>query len=517
MIERLKSKIDYTILKQSFIYTYLWGMITHVFIFVNLTISHDSLDEFYSSEQWAKANLGRFFYSIYITFTRGRFVIPWLIGILALCWIALSVYLILRMFRIEKKSLIMLITGICVTNPTVYALAATYIHDLDADMFALLLSVGAAFLWSEAIKTEKRKMQAALLGAGAILLSVSMGIYQSYMSVTITLIIFVSIQRLFERENPVEILLQGIWGIGMLAVSAVLYFIEAKIFSYISGIDILGRDSYNGLGNMSEMFSGNVLEKISGVYESFFTALENVVLTSYPAKVFWIVPAVLGICTVGMLILGIKKIDLKSKILLVLLIIIMPFGMNISYFLSNGEIHVLMQYAVWFVWLLAAIMIPFLEKEQSIHRIVRSGVIYTVMGCVLLIAAENVQTANTVYVKKELEYQSTLAYMTRVADEMEEQEGYVPGVTPVLFVGKNVGEYRDGFERYNLITGASIAGPITYYDTYTAYFEYVLGRPIVSIENDDLKYGSEVYTMPAYPQPGSIRMVEGTMVVKMRE
>lgn len=57
----------------------------------------------------------------------------------------------------------------------------------------------------------------------------------------------------------------------------------------------------------------------------------------------------------------------------------------------------------------------------------------------------------------------------------------------------------------------------TYYDTYTAYFEYVLGRPLVFIENDELKYGSEVYTMPVYPQPGSIRMVEGTLVVKMRE
>lgn len=517
MIERLKSKIDDTILKQSFIYTYLWGLITHAFIFVNLTISHDSLDEFYSSEQWAKANLGRFFYSIYITFTRGRFVIPWLIGILALCWIALSVYLILRMFRIEKKSLILLITGICVTNPTVYALAATYIHDLDADMFALLLSVAAAFLWSEAIKAEKKKLQAALLVLGAILLSVAMGIYQSYISVTITLIIFLSIQKLFERKNFAEILLQGIWGIGMLVASGILYFIEAKVFSYISGIDILGRDSYNGLGNLSEMFSGNIFEKISGVYKSFFTALENVVLTSYPAKVFWIVPVVLGICIVGVLILGLKNIDFKSRILLALLVIVMPFGMNVSYFLSNGEIHVLMQYAVWFVWLWAVIMIPFLEKEEFNHDFIKEGIKYTVILCILLIAAENVQTANTVYVKKKLEYESTLAYMTRVADEMEEQEGYVPGVTPVLFVGKNVGEYRDGFERYNLITGASIAGPITYYDTYTAYFEYVLGRPIVYIENDELKYGSEVYTMPAYPQSGSIRMVEGTLVVKMRE
>ena len=73
---------------------------------------------------------------------------PWLIGILALLWIALAVYLVLCIFNIKKTDLIILVSGIFVCNPTVYALAATYTHDLDADMFAMFLAVAATWIWN---------------------------------------------------------------------------------------------------------------------------------------------------------------------------------------------------------------------------------------------------------------------------------------------------------------------------------------------------------------------------------
>lgn len=516
MIEKIKAKIDYKLLKQCFIYTYVLGLIAHAFVFMNITISHDSLDEFYSAEQWAKANLGRFFYPVYITFTRGRIVIPWLIGVLALCWIALAVYIIIRVFRIEKTEFVLLVSGICVTNPTVYALAATYIHDFDADMFSMLLAVVSAYFWKDALKQSKIRLRCLRLFIGAIILSISLGIYQSYVSVTITLIIFICMQSLWNEKNPKEIFYQGILGIIMLVISAGLYLIETKTFSCIIGYSILKRDSYNGLGNIAQVFSGDIIGKITGTYTSLFTAFKNLVLTAYPAKIFWTVLVLLLLCIVAMILINMKKMQWKGRILLILLIVIMPFGMNLSYFLSAGSVHVLMQYAAWFVLILAVILISDVIKKCEISvKVVKLAHCFVVL-VVLLIVAENIQTANTIYVKKELEYESTLAYMTRVAERMEEQEGYIPGETPVLFIGKNIGETREGFERYNVITGAQISGPITYYDTYVAYFEYVLGRPVISIENEELKYSSEVYTMPSFPAMGSVQMIEGTLVVKMK-
>ena len=43
--------------------------------------------------------------------------------------------------------------------------------------------------------------------------------------------------------------------------------------------------------------------------------------------------------------------------------------------------------------------------------------------------------ANQIYLKKDLEYDTTLSVMTRVVDRIEQVEGYIPGETPVKFLG----------------------------------------------------------------------------------
>ena len=197
VIDKIKMMIDQNLLKHSFLSVFTLGFIAHGYCLSNILISHDSLSEFYSSNTWPKAYLGRIFYGPYIALTRGRIALPWLNGILALCWITLAVYLVLRIYNIKKLSYIILISGIFVTNPTVYALMATYIHDLDVDMFSMMLSVIAIYLWSRAIKKNNKKKFLLLLVGGGVL-SVALGIYQSYISLAITLIIIYKSPTLVE-------------------------------------------------------------------------------------------------------------------------------------------------------------------------------------------------------------------------------------------------------------------------------------------------------------------------------
>ena len=122
------------------------------------------------------------------------------------------------------------------------------------------------------------------------------------------------------------------------------------------------------------------------------------------------------------------------------------------------------------------------------------------------------------YVKKDLEYQATLSYMTRVADHMEEQEGYIPGETPVLIIGQNViGISKPGFERYGVLTGVSGNGSVTYQDTYKDYFKYVLARPVSLVYNDELKNSDEIINMPVFPEKGSVQMINEVLVVKLAD
>ena len=517
ILDCVENKMNDRLLKQSFLYTYLLGLAAHAYCFLNLTISHDSLRAFYIAAKWPKASLGRIFYSAYIALTRGKIVVPWLIGALALFWISIAVYLIARMFRMERRVFVLLLAGICATNPSVYATAATYLHDLDANSFAILLAVIAVWLWNQAMEKKDNKGKFICLGIGTLILSIALGIYQSFISVAITLIMLLSLRNLLDGEKAAKVFLEGIFGIGMIVVTAMLYLLEVKIFTQYTGISILDNESYNGLGNLSQVFSGNVFGKILDTYGSFVSAFKNLILTSEPENLVLIVQGVLILCTAAIALFGLMKLAGMGKVLFAVLGVFLPFGMNISSFLSNGMYHVLMQYAVWFVYLLALLFVWWIAKERKLPTVLKKWLGIIVLACISLTIVENLQTSNTIYVKKNLELQSTLSYMTRVAERMEEEEAYIPGETPVVFIGEYaVGDSMTGFEKYEVITGVEYHSPITFYDTYKDYFRYVLGRPISLEDAGRFEEHEDVQEMPVFPKEGSIALVDGTLIVKLK-
>lgn len=517
-MKELNQEEQFNRLKKCFFYTFMLGFVAHGYRFLNLTLSHDSLNDFYAVMQWQKSSMGRIFYSIYISITRGRLVLPWLIGILALCWTSLAVYLIVRMFSVEKSSMIFLVSGICITNPTVYALAATYIHDLDADLFALLMAVVSVFLWKIAIEMESIKNRWIYLALAALILSVTLGTYQSYISVTIALIMFICIKNLLEQKQYITVLYQGLSGIAMIFISGVIYFFELKIFTGLTGVSTLESQKYNGLSNMSQLFEGNLLFKIADVYRSFINAFKSMILSSAPECLTLLVQGILVLGIIAMSILAMKKMEWKRIALFVILGVLLPFGMNITCLLSNGVAHVLTQYAIWFVYLFAIVLVLWLAEQERISEKIKKVFQMIILVCICMTIWENIQTANAIYVKKDLEYQTTFSYMTRVAERMEIQENYIPGETPVVLVGEgNIGNSKYGFERYHIITGVEGNSPLTYYDTFEDYFEYILGISVNLIHDGTIREKQEVKSMPAFPKEGSVIMVDETLVVKLSD
>lgn len=514
----MESKMDIKLLKQSFSYTFLWGFLAHGYCFVNYIASHDALNNFYVAEKWSKGSFGRFFYPIYISITRGRILLPWLIGIIGIFWAALAVYLIVRIFGVQKKMTICLIAAICITNPTVYALAATYLHDFDADLFALLLAVMAVFFWKMALDDIRKSVNRYfLLIVGAIVLSVMLGIYQSYISVSIVLIIMELIKKLLKQENVVKVLRQGIQGILMLIVAAIVYLCELKVFTIYTGISAMNNNGYNGLGKLSTVFAGDFFKKVIGAYQDFVEKFIDLT-SAYPGRIYLMIHGIVAIIIVCITIFCMIKLKWQSNALLIGLAVLMPLGMNISYILSDEMVHDIMRYAFWLIYVFALILMDLFTEKQIVSSKTKKILQFVTIASVAIIVLGNVQTSNTIYVKKDLEYQSTLSYMTRVADRIEENEEYIPGETPVYFVGQNaIGKTRVGFEKYTDITGMGASSPITFYDTYDKYFEYVLGMDLLLYEDKSIEKNETVAEMPVFPKNGCVQMVDGIIVVKLEE
>ena len=222
--------------------TFAWGLVTHAYIFLHSSFSHDSLNEFNAAvfgNAW-RIQLGRIFVPAYRLLVREAITLPWLIGVLSLLYISAAVFLTVKLFGIRPRLLTALIAGVYTANITVTATAATYIHDLDCNMLALALAVLAVYLW-------KRFHKGFLYGI--LPLCVSMGLYQSYLSVAITLVILYLVLQLLDGHPFAEVFGKGLKSLGMIVGAGVLYYLAIQLVCRITGL-LLVSGPYNSMDSI---------------------------------------------------------------------------------------------------------------------------------------------------------------------------------------------------------------------------------------------------------------------------
>ncbi len=493
----------------------VFGLAAHAYGFLNGNFSHDVLNALYADageEAW-KRTLGRIFVPPYRAVTRGGLALPWLIGLLSLVYVGVAAFLVVKTFRVENKLTAALICGVMVTNVTFTAVTATYIYELDFDMLAMLLAAAAAFLW------EKWRHPLSIL-PGAVLIMLSIGLYQSYLSVAVTVMLICSVLALMNGDGFKKVMLHGLQGIVTLGAGGALYAVACEISTAVTGIALTRR---------TNVFLGegvNYLKLFGESYQNFFQKIWN---TSLLPKALIGTINVLGLAVIGFAVLYTlflnRRMTVPAKILMAVLLLLVPFAMNLTYVLARGYIHDLMLYGIWFAYILVLLFASRICGEGGISRGIRKAVRWASVACVSILLVSNIVVSNTAYLKKDLEQKSTLSLMTRVVSRMEDREDYLPGQTPVCFIGNSpLYQTIPGFENVADVTGLgwnnAIAqdSPYWYYNTYKAYFRYVLNTPVTICtdeQHNELMARDEVRAMPAYPAGDCMAMVDGVLVVKM--
>lgn len=493
---------------------FFWGLLSHGYGFLHDSFSGDSLSEFYGamgSNAW-KMQLGRFVVPAYKAVFRTDMTLPWLVGILSLVWIGLAVYMTARIFRMESGKLIFLAGGIFTANLTVAATAASYMHDYDCNMFAMMCAVAAVYLWKEYRWG---------LFVGAVPAALSMGIYQSYLSVTVVLVLFVSILDLLQESSFRGVMCRGLKAIAMLILGGILYFVSMRLVLRFTGIVVHTGDT-NSLDGLLTLTPRSLISLTYGAYRDCLSRL-LLVESPYPAWLIRAVTVIQILVVVSILGMGLwnKRIKLPEQLLCLVLVGLLPFGMHLIYVLANGIVHDLMVYAIWLFYLLVLLLTEWLAQSHPERTGLRVPQ-WLCMAMITLILYGNVQTANALYLKKDLEQDAYLALMNRIVYRMETVEGYAAGETPVVFVGKHrqLNETIPGFDLYRSITGMDSALVANTSEDYRlrAYFQTVMNYP-ANIPGSDVFRAMEadltVAEMPAYPAEGSISMIDDILVVKL--
>lgn len=487
--------------------TFLWGMVAYGYRFCNLDFSHDSMLVFQELDVGPMISVGRFLQPVYF-WLRGRLYAPMLVGCLALCYIGLSVYWVAELLELERRGTIGLLSGVMAVNSVVTLTGATYLHNLDIYMLALLLAV-----WSVWICRR---------GKYGFLLAVfpriaSLGLYQSYLQTAILLHMMLLVLALLRQEDTSEIIAEGRRALVSFALALAIYYGCYRLALVWTGTAV--STNYNALSNV-------------GLWTAPGKLLRDLAYGAYTVFRFFAVPAascpgVVAVCYGGIFfaaavsvaeIVRLRGIRGRELALLAVLLGAMPFAMNLACILAQGMVHDLMLYVCVLLLVLAwECSRLWREVGQSSLRWLGRRLLPLLLGVVVL---DGVIYANQVSLKKTLEYNATMTTMNRILDRIELTEGYVYGQTPVAFVGLlyNSPLTRQAADFDYSRTGLWHSYAVSFPETYGMYIQNVLNydmRILSADEAEELADREIVRHMGIFPARDSVQMVDGVAVVKL--
>lgn len=488
--------------KRVLVSTVLFSLAAHGFLFTNELFSHDSISYFTYATGSVPfyIGIGRFLIPVYEGI-KGAVAAPWLIGLLFMLWTALSAFLLVRLFRIRSTGGQILMSGLVCTNLALTLTGATYIYCMDEYAFALFAAVLAVCCFARGRWWPL---------AGLVPLAASLAVYQAYFTVAASLCLLLLLHRLVQREPVGKVFVSGACALGFLAAGFITYFglwtlicAAAGVAKQRVGESVLGGRS---LGELLDLvFRANV-SYLQGLFDG-------------SGILGWLLPAVHGLLVVILVwklgcILADRAIQPGSRVLILLLSCLIPTAFHSAAILLAGSATELMTFAGELLYLLVIVVLEPGGSEWE-EKMPLRGLAMILLCCVLW---QHVVYANQVYMKKELDHQATLTLASRMIDRIEMLEGYVPGETPVAFVGRldynaYLNHGRAAFSNVQKTVGLWKDYGATY--NMGRYLTDYLNYPLVWDTETDFSQRAEVQNMPVFPAADSIAMVDGTVVVKL--
>ena len=483
-------------------------LLAHGFAWFNLFPSHDGTILVFDADV-VMLQLGRWVELLYFRFVRGRINAPWLNGAFTIVWTSLAVYLVGKLLQLGKKATIAL-CAVFSTAISVTLLYATYYDKTDLYACAMFLAVWGVY----AVRRFRCRWWGVLFCSGCLCLA--MGLYQGYIEFAIGLFLICLLRDCLTEDLAwAEYLRRGVTAVVSLLLGGVLYAVSLKVVLAYKHLELI--DSDNGLQQMGRAGVADYLARLPGAYKQVFTTLLGYdVWNNRGMRLATAVCLLLGLAC---LVLTLRKKPLRAAVQVVILLVLLPLGLNVVYLLSERHPTLLMLYPVYLVYALV-LLLTGLEPDT----IPRSAAWLACLLCAF-ITVQNVIYANGAYTYRKLVYENTRAQVYTIMAKVEDLPGYVEGETPVVFSGdftdSNFTYHNDLIRLYEEGETGLSGSAITYDGTIKWWFGNIMGSSAKVVntqaELDAWAENPAVQAMPSYPASGCIAMVDGAAVIKLSD
>ena len=504
--------------KQAFWGALITGLCCHLYILTNMLPNHDWQHNFDVPQRWP--SYGRWALE-YACAPSSNAILPWLDGLLALLLIALSAVFVVDLLELDRPVFAALAGGCMAAFPAV-ASTFTYIYTADGYMIALLLAVLAAWCC-----LRWRKWFWGCIPA-ALMMGTSMGIYQSYASVALLLFCMFLVLGLLRNMTPLKELIGNVMRMALTSgLGFTFYYVMMRLalaesgqsLSLYQGIDCLNNDFHLADGGLMHQIHLLINARHYGL--KFLTdELPFLGGGTWGAKLVWGMYLLLAVLFIALFI--VKKQWKKWYAPLVQrgVLLIFPLGVNYVQVVSPEiNYHLLMHYSAVMVFIAVLCFAQLLCDDENTLLLVRrlSNLLPPIL-CVCLLFHWGV-ISNVGYTNMQYKYERSYSNMVRLADRMEQCEGYYPGI-PVWF--NDTEWHGDHGTSVGDQTGMTGMVGVRQFDSlhYRNFMRYLIGldlnladytkvEPILSMP--------EFIEMPVWPASGSVQVLNGVLVVKTAE
>ena len=184
----------------------------------------------------------------YVQAIKGNIVSPFLATLLSAILLGISVVLIIDILKIKSKIFKIIVAIIMAVAPN-FSATLMFFYCSDAYMIAMLFAVLAVFVVT---KYSKNKFMPLL---GGLFISLSMGMYQTYLSVTMVLFASLILIDLLNKENLKEVVKNGLKYLLTGVIGLVLYFIFMNLALSMRQLDMNSYSGANEIGLSNIIFN----------------------------------------------------------------------------------------------------------------------------------------------------------------------------------------------------------------------------------------------------------------------
>ncbi len=436
------------------------------------------------------------------------------IGIFIILGLAVLCTVVLSMVKVKNIGSAVLIMAVLISFPT---LSYGYGYLSDAVFYAFSLMFAALAVYC----TNRWKHGWA---AGAVLIMLSLGLYQAWLSFAAAFAIFSLIVQLKEKEwNQKQMMSLLLRHAAMGVLGTVFYLLSVKIYNKIFDVTLY---SYKGLNEMGQIPFMDLIGRILNCYRTFGRYLLGEI---YYMPVFVIVfhMLILIVCFLRCMQMVIGRIKMKKyfdAMLFALLFTALPIGMCLMDVAAGSNdslsIYAICLFYVFFIWLCEDLT----EKYKKIAVRGVAVISIGIVGCFYFLT-------QVYYFKIHIFYQRTYALANRIVMRIEELEEY-PGIRKVAVcsaLAQREDYVSDVMFDDVILNDRGLGGQYVGFNSY--YTDYGIIK-FVSLANGFLGSNFEGVTvkevlpvlkteeygkMTVWPHKDSVKVIDDIIFVKMED